>query len=408
MSSIIRGNFRMAMASIRGTKWRSGFTMLGVVVAVVPVLLILGIGEGVRRQTVEQVASLGSNLLIVRPGIMTDDNAVSQFTAMNGYSTSGTFTKKDFEAIQKISIVSMVAPISITPGAITVNDEPITDTFVVGTTPAFPILMNHKVRHGDFFSEKENFRRVAIVGRDAAEKIFGEDIPLGRAFDYRGETFIVRGVLEEADVAPLSFSANFNKAVLIPYDVASDLSGTSASNEFLIKPKDGVSLKDASKQVSAALETSRGGAKDFSILTQSENLRVTNKILNLITGLVTAVAAIALLVSGIGIMNIMLVTVTERMHEIGVRKAIGASKRQIMGQFMAEATLLSVVGGLIGIIVALVCQYFIRLFTSLEPVITWQMMVLVFGVSLIVGVIFGGVPALKAAKKDPIAALRHE
>lgn len=144
------------------------------------------------------------------------------------------------------------------------------------------------------------------------------------------------------------------------------------------------------------------------MLTQSENLKIANRILSLLTALVSGVAAIALLVAGIGIMNIMLVSVTERMHEIGVRKAIGANRRQILGQFLWEAILLSVTGGIIGIIVSFAVQYFIRLLTTLQPVITWQSTVLVAGVSLIVGVVFGSVPALKAARKDPIEALRHE
>lgn len=409
MSSIVRGNFRMAIASIRGTRWRSGFTMLGVIVAVVPVLLILGVGEGVKRQMTEQVTNLGSDLLIIRPGAISEDNnPVQQFTALNGYSASGAFTKADYEAVKQVPSVGQIAPLSVVPGAITVGDTKVERPFVLGTAEDFPSLMNHAVRHGDFFSEEDYSRRVAVIGRDAAEQIFGETIPLGRAFDFRGQTFVVRGILEESDVAPLSFSANFNQAVLIPYPLATELTGTSAVSELLVRPKDGASLAATASDVTKALQVSRGGSNDFSILTQAENLRVANRILSLLTGLITVVAGIALLVSGIGIMNIMLVAVTERMHEIGVRKAIGATKKQIMGQFMAEATLLSFAGGIIGVLLALFCQYIIRVTTDLEPVITWQMMVLMIGVSLGVGIAFGGIPALKAARKDPIAALRHE
>lgn len=409
MSSIVRGNFRMAIASIRGTRWRSGFTILGVVVAVIPVLLILGIGEGVKRQMTEQVTNLGSNLLIIKPGSLSESNSpIQQFTALNGYSAAGGFTKADYEAIAKLKTVDQVAPISVVPGSITVDGTTIERPFVVGSSADLTALLNQAVRHGDFITEEDNSRRVAVLGREAAEEIFGESIPLGRAFDFRGQTFVVRGILEEADVAPLSFSANFNQAVIIPYPVATELSGSSAVSEILVRPTDGIPLDVASAEITKALQASRGGSNDFSILTQAENLRVANRILTLLTGLITAVAAIALLVSGIGIMNIMLVSVTERMHEIGVRKAIGATKRQIMGQFMAEATLLSLVGGILGVLLALLFQYILRLTTDLEPVMTWQSTVVVVGISLLVGIIFGGVPALKAARKDPIAALRHE
>jgi putative ABC transport system permease protein len=165
---------------------------------------------------------------------------------------------------------------------------------------------------------------------------------------------------------------------------------------------------EAVRKANASLTKSRGGEKDFSIVTQEENLQVVNKILGQITALVSGVAAIALLVSGISIMNIMLVSVTERMHEIGVRKAIGATRRQIIGQFLSEAIILSVAGGIIGIILSFLVEYFIRLWTSLEPVITWKDSLLVLAVTLIVGVVFGSIPALKAARKDPIDALRYE
>lgn len=399
----------MAIASIRGTRWRSGFTMLGVVVAVVPVLLILGIGEGVKRDIAEQVQSLGRNLLIVRPGsIEKKGNVIDQFSVLNGYSAAGAFTKADYDAVRQVKTVGQLAPLSLVPGAISVDKTVIKQPFVIGTTGDFPSLMNQPVRHGDFIGDADKNRRVAVLGREAAEQIFGENIPLGRAFDFRGQTFVVRGILEESSVAPFSFTSNFNYAVIIPYDVGIELSGSSAINEMLIRPTEGTSLETAGADITTALQTARGGATDFSILTQAQNLQVANRILTLLTGLISAIAAIALLVSGIGIMNIMLVTVTERMHEIGVRKAIGATKRQIMGQFMAEATLLSLAGGVIGIIAALICEYLISVFTPLQPIITWQMMVLVVGVSLTVGVVFGGVPALKAARKDPIAALRHE
>lgn len=409
MSSIIRGNVGMALSSIRSTRWRSGFTMLGVIVAVVPVLLILGLGEGVKRQIVDQVDKLGSDMLIIRPGSLGDDQDVlTQFNALSGYSSAGLFTNQDLEAVKQVSEIEQVTPISIVPGSITVNEQTIKSPLVIGTTEDFPSLINRSVQHGDFFTDADGGRRVAVVGRDAAEEIFGEGIPLGRGFDFRGHTFIVRGILERFTTPPLSFNADFNKAVIIPHAVATDLTGTSAVNEMLVRPVEGTNTTIAAAAVSNALEESRGGTQDFSVLTQEENLRIANKILMLLTALITAVAGIALLVSGIGIMNIMLVSVTERMHEIGVRKAIGATKRQILSQFMIESTILSFFGGLIGIALAYVAQYFVRLFTEFNPVVTWQAAVLVGGVTLLVGIIFGTIPAIKAAQKDPIDALRHE
>jgi putative ABC transport system permease protein len=210
------------------------------------------------------------------------------------------------------------------------------------------------------------------------------------------------------DATPLSFTADLNDAIIISYPQAEELAGQVPLYEILARPRPKQDTSEAVRKANASLTKSRGGEKDFSIVTQDENLQVVNKILGQITALVSGVAAIALLVSGISIMNIMLVSVTERMHEIGVRKAIGATKRQIIGQFLSEAIILSVAGGFIGIILSFIVEYFIRLWSSLEPVITWRDSLLVLAVTLIVGVIFGSIPALKAARKDPIDALRYE
>lgn len=409
MSAVIRGNVRMAWSSIKSTRWRSGFTMLGVVVAVVPVLTILGIGEGVKRQISDQVADFGTGLLTIRPGFdENSSNPLTQFHSLSGYSTSGTFTARDLAAVESVESVDMVAPLSVVPGKVSAGTQPAREGFVIGTTENFPALLKQNVRHGDFFTELDQNRAMAVVGRSVAESLFGDSVPLGRAFDFRGETFVVRGVLEKLEVAPLSFTADFNNAIIIPYQKAVELAGEVPIYEMMARPKDEQNITGAARDITTALERSRGGETNFSVLTQAESQRVVNRILALLTALVSGVAAIALLVSGIGIMNIMLVSVTERMHEIGVRKAIGATKRQILGQFMAEAVLLSAAGGIIGIVLSFVVAFLIRLTTQLEPVITWQATVLVATVSLLVGVLFGAFPALKAARKDPIDALRYE
>ena len=408
MSSVVRGNFRMALANINKTRWRSGLTMFGVVVAVVPVLTILSIGEGVKRQVTDQISELGGNLITVRPGVLVDNNPIKQFNTLSGYSTSGALTDKDYRALQKVDGIKNISPLSVVPGALKVNEQTVRDTFVVGASEDLPKLINHPVQYGEFFSDDDYGRRSAVIGRGAAEKIFGEGIPLGRAFDFRDETFIVGGVLERFDATPLSFNADLDNAVIVPYNLTKTLVGEMPLYEILARSTNTDNTAETIHSIEKSLEHTRGGEHDFSVVTQSQNLKAANNILTLLTALVSGIASISLLVSGIGIMNIMLVSVGERMHEIGIRKAIGATRRQIVGQFMSEAILLSIIGSVIGVILSYVVQYFIRLMTKIEPVITWEAALLVTGVTMLVGILFGSIPAIKAARKDPIAALRHE
>lgn len=410
MSAVLRGNTRMALASIKSTRWRSSLTIFGVVVAIVPVLTILGIGEGVKRQITNQIQSLGNDLITVRSGsVNTKDNPIEQFNSLNGYTATTPLTFKDYQAVKNSGVVSEVAPIGIVPGVITVNDKKVPATTVVASTQSIPELFQQKVQHGDFFTDKQYGQNVAVVGRGAAERIFGEGVPLGRSFDFRGETFIVRGVFQRTATTPLSFAANLNDTIIIPYQNAKELIGQEPSiSEIVTRPNGSATPRATVDKITADLRSSHGGEQDFSVMTQAENLKIVNNILSLLTAFITGVAGIALLVSGISIMNIMLVSVTERMHEIGIRKAIGATKRQILGQFITEAVILSTTGGVIGIIIAFIIAQILRVTTNLNPVITPEATLLVFVISVLVGVVFGSIPAAKAAKKDPIEALRHE
>jgi len=239
--------------------------------------------------------------------------------------------------------------------------------------------------------------------------LFDNDVPLGHTFKLHGQEFIVRGVFDDFGSTPLSDDANYNSSIFIPFEVAQRLTdNTAAIFEILAKSSSAATVQPTITQLQKSLATTHGGQNNFSVLKADQAVAARSNILSLLTNLISGVAAISLLVGGIGIMNVMLVSVTERMHEIGIRKAIGATNRQILSQFIIESSLLSVAGGILGIIVAFVLDGLMRFFTNLRPVISWQVVAVAFVVSLVVGVVFGSVPALKAARKDPIEALRSQ
>ncbi|HSH55327.1 MAG TPA: ABC transporter permease [Candidatus Limnocylindrales bacterium] len=411
MKSITGGNLKTAYASVKAAKWRSFLTMMGVIIGIVSVVTVVSIGEGVKQQVVSQINHLGKDLITIRPGQVVNRDSSGSITGVNlfsGFASLGSLRDSDVAIVQRTEGVDKAVPLSTIAGPIIYDKKEYRNVPVIGTTSGLPSALRAEVEYGGFFTDDDSNQNGVIIGKNVARDVFGEEIPLGRSFTFQDETFIVRGIFKKMPSAPLSLDTDFNNVAFIPYEVSRDLTENKAAiYEILVQPEGNDSEGKVAARVTANLKKAHGNQEDFTVLKQAESLEVTNNILNLMTRLIGGIAAISLLVGGIGIMNVMLVSVTERMHEIGIRKAIGATSRQIMTQFMVEATVLSVAGGLIGIVVSILLSLFIRIVTDLEPVITLPVVALAAFVSLAVGIIFGTAPALKAARKDPIEALRN-
>lgn len=411
MKTLTRGHFKAGFDSVRSTKLRSFWTMMGVIIGVTSVITVVSIGEGIKQQITNQINHFGENIITIRPAQLRTaaDSGSNGLNLIAGLNVSAPLGDKDVKAVKKTKGVESSAPLSVTAAKVKGNYGLYNDGFVVGTSANLPGLIKQSLAYGTFFEEDDEDLNVAVLGQHAVDQMFDTDVPLGRSFTINGKEFIVRGIFSEFTPAPLSQQADFDKAIFIPFGSAKSVTNNTAPiYSILARPDKSEDSGKVAAQISSSLAKSHGSDNGFEVLTGDQNLSTSGTILDLLTRMVAGIAAISLLVGGIGIMNVMLVSVAERMHEIGIRKAVGATNRQIMNQFIVESSVLTLTGGIIGIIASLLINLGLRLTTDLKPVISWEIVVVATGVSLLIGIIFGTLPAVKAARKDPIEALRSE
>ncbi len=403
------GNVKMALEALRSARWRSLLTVLGIIIGVVSVVTVVSLGEGAKHDIVGEINHSGRDLVTVRPGRTIRREGVNiAGVSLFGAGDPGSLNEADLNAVHETPGIKEVVPLSYVSSMAVKDNQEYDKGLVVGTSPGLPRALKLKVEFGTFFSDQDANKNGAVIGKRVAEQLFKENVPVGQLFTIRGKVFVVRGVFEEFDNSPLAPNADYNSIIFIPYAVGKQITGDVHIYQILARSAKPNQVNQAVANVRGSLTKTHEGQHDFTVSTQTENLATANEVLNLLTTFVSGVAAISLVVGGIGIMNIMLVSVTERTHEIGLRKAIGATNRQILGQFLVEAVILSLAGGLLGILFAILTNFLLRIFTNLTPILTWPIIVIAVGVAVVVGMIFGVMPALQAARKHPIDALRHD
>lgn len=402
MRALRKGYLHLALESIKNARLRSFMTMLGIIIGVMAVIVIVAISEGVKQQIDSQSNRYGKDVLVIRP----DQQASLAESALPSGATT-LLTSADVDTVRQTPGVASTSHISRVQGSVT-GDATVKNPLVIATTTELETILNHKVEFGGFFNAADG-ETAAVLGNEIAQELFSDNAPLGRKITYRGQEFTIAGVFKPFIAAPFSLEANYNEGVFIPYAAAQNILGSAPLvQEIFAKTTEGADAKTVSAAIEQRLTEAHGGSDDAVVLAADSRSMRSSPVLDLLTRMTIGTALIALLVGGVGIMNMMLLSVTERIHEIGLRKAVGATESQILRQFVTEAIALCGIGAIIGFVLAVGGVGLLRLYTSLQPVMVWPVAFAVPAIAFLAGVFFGTIPAIKAAKMDPIEALRHE
>jgi putative ABC transport system permease protein len=396
-----------ALGALIANKLRALLTMLGVIIGVGAVITMIGIGEGAQKAVMDRIQSLGSNLLFISPGAARGGG----FTVMVGGS-SQRLMREDAEQIeQKVPEVEATAP-EISRNVQVKYENRNWNTRIVGTTPAYETVRNFKAAKGRYFtrSEERAAAKVCVIGANLVETLFENVDPIGKTIRIGGKAFQVIGVLESKGQSGWN---NPDDQIIIPLTTAQRrVLGVDYLSTITAKVVSDKHMERAFLEIERILRREHKLREtqdnDFSIRNQADLITTFQETQQTFTFLLAGIAAVSLLVGGIGIMNIMIVSVTERTREIGVRKAIGATKRDVMLQFLIESIALSVTGGLIGIGLGLLAEYLINTYGTLVTVVSLDAILLSFVFAAFVGISFGIYPAWKAANQNTIDALRYE
>lgn len=400
--------FATAVKSLLLNKARSFLTMLGVIIGVGSVVLLTSIGTGLQAYITEQFASLGSTTLFVSPGnVFNSDGGFGNQEAAMIDARKPLLKKQYFDQIMRNNrdLIDHGTYSAVSTAEAKYRDVTERAT-LYGVTAQYQFISNAKAEKGAWYTKTDDDKsaKVAVLGSTIAEDLFGQTDPIGRRIKLENSTFEVVGVLEEQGGG--FGGPSFDSYIYIPTETLFDTFNTDLIEGYSFRANDKDQVPILKKRIEENLLNNKLKEDEFSVFDSTQLLNTINSVLGVLTMGLGGIAAISLLVGGIGIMNIMLVSVAERTREIGLRKALGATPNLILAQFLIEAALLSIIGGLIGLIIAFAGSLAIQAFFPAK--VTLGAVILAFGVSTIVGLVFGAAPARRAAKLSPIEALRYE
>ena len=394
---MIYQSFKMAVKAIAGNKMRSFLTILGVVIGVVAIVVLVSIGQGANSSVVESIEGMGTNLI----------------TANINARRMNPIDLDSLNELAQNEAISYVAPIASVSGTVKAGTTTYDDGVVQGITPGYESIRNWTVAEGRFLQQPDIDNRsfVAVIGSEAATEMYGTTHAVGETFSLNGYTITVVGVLEAVGS---SASGSNDNQILIPFTLAQRLSNQTSISSFYVSAASSAQVEQAQVAVESYLEkafenyNTRSFGTQYSVFNQTEMLSTLNETTNTLTLMLGGIAAISLLVGGIGIMNIMLVSVSERTREIGIRKAIGAARGNILTQFLIESLVVSLMGGLLGLAISVAAVKALAPVLQMTLTIPVNVAWMAIAFSVFIGVVFGMYPANKASKLRPIEALHYE
>ena len=407
MGLLLRTHLSIALDSLHRNRVRTFLSALGIAIGVASIVLIMSLTGGIGSLISASSDKNNANLILVRPstGKELAENLIDELTANNQYAKSS-LTLDDTTSIAKLGNIEAVAPIASNISAVTIGDKSYQSINVVATNADLVKTAKLALKNGQFFEESGTHNNAAVIGHDLATKLFGTTDILARTFQYGDQKFIIIGVLEKTD-SPINYNGvDFDNSILIDINFASSFESSIQIQQINVRTTTTDSTESVAEEIKTKLTNSKKGDTTFQVLTGSSNFQPAGSLLSIISSMLTLVASISLIVGGVGIMNIMLVSVSERTREIGIRKAVGASSGNILLQFLFESIILSFIGGIMGIALGYATAFAISLITPFAPHISWSILGITCLTTLIVGVIFGVYPAAKAATKDPITSLK--
>ncbi|MCC7229814.1 MAG: ABC transporter permease [Fimbriimonadaceae bacterium] len=396
-------NFRSAIRSLREQWQRAILSAVGILVGSSAIILLVSIATGVQKDVEKQVTDLGVNLLIVLPGRI---NEGSMFNAsMIGISN---LAEEDVERVKTVPGVRRAVPITFVGGGIRYGKNTSPSTLIIATKPDWFLMRNMKLHTGRLFGTSDLDKPVCILGGVANSKLFPNGDGLGKRVDYNGAKYTVIGTTADTQAENSLLSmGSFENVVYVPLPYVKKKVGALQLDRIMVQTEPSHEPKSLVKAVDAKLGE-RLDHETYSVLTQEDLLGLVFKLMGILTWLLTGLTSIALFVGGVGIMTVMLMSVNERFKEIGIRKTVGATRKDVFMQFLIEAIILAVVGGTAGLALSYTACLGLYYLTPVKPMVTIQIVLLSFSVCLLVGAVFGLIPAIRAARKDPVDAMRHE